>query len=50
MLIGEEEENSKINPHLRQTFGTLTSCLRVVNKDLVNVEFDEMRIGLMGFL
>lgn len=50
MLIREEEENSKINPHLRQTFGTLRSCLGAVNKDLVNAEFDEMCIGLTGFL
>lgn len=44
MLLGEGG-NSKINPHLKQTFGTLTPCLRVINNDIVNMKFDKTYVG-----
>lgn len=48
MLLGEG--NSKINLHLRQTSIILTSHLRVVNKNLVNMEFDETYFGQTRFM
>lgn len=44
MLLGEEG-NSKTNLHLKQTFGTLTSYLKAVNNDLVDMELDKTYFG-----
>lgn len=44
MLPGEEGD-SKINLHLKQTFGTSPSYLRAVNNDLVNMGFDKTYFG-----
>lgn len=45
MMLPGEEGDSKINLHLKQTFGTLPSYLRAVNNDLLNMGFDKTYFG-----